>query len=128
VKVRLRADSIRVRLTQGEVGRLIDAGVVEDATQFGPRARLVARVVLDDDAQNPTATLDAQPEGADAGAVVVQVALPAPAARRWAASAEEVTLAAPTEDPLRVLVEKDFPCVVAREGGEDEDTFGRPGG
>ena len=36
MKLRLKGNSIRVRLDRRDLGRLIDSGRVEDAVQFGP--------------------------------------------------------------------------------------------
>jgi hypothetical protein len=43
MKIRMRGNSVRLRLTRGEVARLAAVGRVEEATEFGlgPEARLI---------------------------------------------------------------------------------------
>ena len=48
MKLRIRGNSIRLRLTQGEVAQLADEGRVEDATDFGGGVKLNYVLQLDD--------------------------------------------------------------------------------
>ena len=118
MKLRIRGDSIRLRLTRGEVEELVAHGAVAETTRLpvGPafgyqlRADALGRAV--------TATFEAG---------VLGVAVPRAAAEAWAASEEvairgEVPVAGVA---LTILVEKDFPCLTVRQGEDDSDAFAR---
>ena len=123
MKPRLQANSLRLRLKQGEVKRLVEKGVVEESIRFFPgREALAYRLELSESAAVPVARL----KGSE---VIVEV--PAAAARRWAADANQVGLeavqpaGADAEHGLTVLVEKDFACL---DGSDEQnvDTFPNP--
>jgi hypothetical protein len=119
MKLRLRGNSLRLRLAQGEVAELVRTGRVEETVAFGPRERLSYALTCKE-----TAAIAARFE---AGAV--EVSLPAGLAMDWASS-ERVGLEA--EQPigegahLRILVEKDFACLKPRTGENDSDAFPNP--
>jgi hypothetical protein len=116
MKLRIRGDSIRLRLTRGEVDDLVATGAVEELTRLpaGPGFRY--RLRADPSVDAVTATFEAGTLG---------VAVPRTAAAAWAAS-EEVAIrgeAPVAGGTLTVLVEKDFPCMTVREGEDDGDAF-----
>ncbi len=118
MKLRIRGDSIRLRLTRGEVQDLVVTGAVVERTRLpaGPGFGYELRAV---------ASADAVTAGLDGG--VLAVAVPRAAAESWAASEEvairgEVPVAGGT---LSILVEKDFPCLTVRAGEDDSDAFAR---
>jgi len=116
MKLRLRGDSIRLRLTKSDVRSWTDAGFAEEVTHFptGPAFRI--RLAAD---------AGATAIGAVFTAGVLQVTVPAAIVRDFAASAE-VGLRAelPVETGgLVVMIEKDFPCMVDRPGEDDGDAF-----
>ena len=121
MKLRIRGNSLRVRLTRSEVDDLAQGGRVEDAIAFGPgpSERIVYAIVARP-AEHVSAAL------ADG---VVTVVLPAGVAKDWAASErvgiehDQVIGAAGV---LRILVEKDFACLTPREGEGDEEAFPNP--
>lgn len=122
MKLRIKGDSIRIRLTQVEVRELIDQGRIAEATHFpaGPALRYELRT------EAAAVAIEAR---FAPGAVVVT--LPKGAANGWADS-EEVALQAeiPLGDgrgALLILVEKDFPCLTKRPGEDDSDAFPRTG-
>lgn len=119
VKLRIRADTLRLRLTRGEVERLRETGEVSETTHFGPgRALTYALVVADID--DPIATF------ADDR---VAVRLPTALAHAWTDS-EQVGIAhdQPLDEgrALALLIEKDFQCLAPREGEDDSDAFPHP--
>ena len=122
MKIRMRGNSVRVRLTRGEVARLALEGRVEEATEFGPgpEGRLVYSLASSDEARGLRARFA---EGR------IHLTVPTDAARRWAAS-DEVSLEAEQQlddgRSLRILVEKDFACLTKRAGAEDADTYPHP--
>jgi len=122
MKLRIRGNSLRLRLSRGEVAELAERGRVDDGIAFGsePEARLGYGIVCSDDASALSARY---------GAATIVVTLPRSVARTWAAS-DEVSLEA--EQPigggevLRLLVEKDFACLQPRTGEDDGDAFPNP--
>lgn len=125
MKLRIRGNSLRLRLTRGEVAALAERGRVDDGIAFGsePGARLGYSIVCADDASVLSARLGG-------GAIVVTV--PAAVARAWAAS-DDVSLEAEQAlggggggDVLRLLVEKDFACLQPRTDEDDGDAFPNP--
>lgn len=118
MKLRIRGNSIRLRLTRGEVQDLVTRGTVAELTTlpvgpgFGYQLRADAAVGA------PTATFEAG---------VLGVAVPKAAAETWAAS-EEVAIEGQLPvagGTLTILVEKDFPCLTVRAGEDDSDAFAR---
>jgi hypothetical protein len=120
MKLRIRGNSIRLRLTQGEVQTLAEKGRVEDAIAFAPGSRLVYALATSDSRDALAARLD----GAR-----VEVTLPSALAKDWAASTRvgiEGEQPIGEGEPLRILVEKDFACLHPRKGEDDRDAFANP--
>jgi hypothetical protein len=119
MKIRLQANSVRIRLTQSEVRRIADGGVVEETTAFSPLAKLCVRVEPSPHVQKPIATFENQN---------LTLRLQLKEAREWAES-EQVGIEA--EQPigdgafLRILVEKDFQCLHPR-ADEISEAFPNP--
>ena len=120
MKLRIKGDSLRLRLTQGEVHALEEGGLVEDRVRFGGGATLVYRLTRDPRAPAIAANyIDG----------VMEVRLPEQVALGWCRS-NEVTLAgaqpAAADAELRIVVEKDFACLTVREGEDESDNFPNP--
>ena len=122
MKLRLRGNSLRLRLNRSEVADLVKTGALEEGVAFGPRAehRLVYAVGLVPGGAEaaPTASL----EGAR-----VLVQLPQAAALIWAEGAG-VGLYGETDWGLKIAVEKDFKCLEPRIHEDESDAFDHPGG
>lgn len=122
MKLRILDDSLRLRLPKGEVEQLRETGRVEAAIHFGPgpRQKLVYALVVAPDAQRMGAMITD-------GEIVVH--LPQAVAHAWA-DGDEVSLsgeqALGDDRSLSLLVEKDFKCLVPREGEESYDGFSNP--
>ncbi|MEM9056106.1 MAG: hypothetical protein AAGD86_01440 [Pseudomonadota bacterium] len=120
MKLRLLGNSIRLRLTQSEVGRVGQGDTVVEATTFADGARFEFALGPHESAGDPgqvTARFDS-------GRLTVSA--PRALLASWAAT-DRVALAAPDENASpRVLVEKDFNCLVPRDGDDDADTFPHP--
>jgi len=122
VKLRVRNNSVRLRVGPSEVRQLVATGHVEQSTAFGPPPgpRLVSRLEL-----SPGRAVAATFDG---GRLVVRV--PAAVARQWA-DGDRISLSA--EQPigngqvLRLLIEKDLECLdrAVPEPG-DEDAYPNP--
>ena len=120
MKLRIKGDSLRLRLTKGEVSQLDTDGLVEDQVRFSGGAALIYRLRSDARAEALTASFT---QGA------VEIRVPEKSARSWAGS-DEVTLAGAqpisASDELRIVVEKDFACLAPREGEDESDNFENP--
>lgn len=119
MKLRLRGDSLRLRLTQSEVQALSERGLVEETTSFGPGAGAFTYAVAAD--LPAGAPLAARFEPAR-GRMEVHAA--PDLVRAWA-SGNDVGFEGQV-GPLRVLVEKDFACLKDRPHEDDADAFPNP--
>ncbi len=122
MKLRIRGNSIRLRLRQSEVRRLAVEGAIEETTNFGPSAE-----------QRLEYAIRVAPDGRDVDATLVWgrllVRIPHMVLHEWA-STEQVGIEAVQRfrgaEELRILVEKDFECIEAPAGESQEDAFPRP--
>jgi uncharacterized protein DUF7009 len=122
MKIRIRGDSLRLRLSQSDVRALDREGAVEEALHFPTAA--VLRCVL-----RVASSTDELAASFDGGTITV--AIDPGSARRWI-DTDEVGVR--SEQPLGdgktlvLLVEKDFRCLVPRPGEDDVDGFARSDG
>jgi hypothetical protein len=113
MKLRIHAGSLRLRLSQSEVSRLGEGGVIEESVSFAPGSEF--RYALETGAANSvTATYDH---------ANIRVVLPKPLAKEWIES-DQTGIEAST-GTLRLLIEKDFQCL-HREPEPGEDSFPNP--
>lgn len=127
MKLRIKGNTLRLRVSRPEVAAIARAERVEDATVFGPGPDATLRYVLE---TGPGDAVRARLAGAR-----ITVTLPEAAARAWA-SGDAVGLSGeqplgdgsdPAAGVLTILVEKDFPCA-GRGEAESADAFTPPGG
>lgn len=116
MKLRIRADSIRLRLTQSEVNQVAAGKVIQETTRFLNGTRFYYIFEPSDKIQVIQATMVEN-------RMIVQV--PEDAAKKWAMSdtvALKFEQAIPDDanEKLYILIEKDFQCLKVREN-EDED-------
>lgn len=121
MKLRIRGNSVRIRVMKSELDRIATSGHVEDAVHFGGESKLVYRLVADE-SEAVTAAFD----GAE-----LTVRLPAASVKAWAATdlvsiSGEQALDGP--ETLRILVEKDFECLAPRPDEPPGDYFINPAG
>ena len=120
MKLRILGDTLRLRLSQADMQRLTETGRVEETTHFGPGTALVYAIERDAERESVGACFD---QG------TITVGVPPGMLRGWTES-EEVSMRATqsVEDghSLSLLIEKDFKCLVPREGEEDYDGFANP--
>lgn len=124
MKLRLQGDSIRFRLTQGEVANLAAGQKVEASVRFayGPKGVLTYAIRT---APKPNGVK------ADFSEQEICVTLPDAVAQTWATT-DQVSIEhlQPTGDDgfLRILVEKDFRCLHSEAGQQQDegDTFPNP--
>lgn len=121
MKIRLRNDSVRFRLTQKEVAALAAGSEVTSATHISPSHRLTFSLCGWTGEAILANSLD---DG-------VCVLVPAGQLDDWCNS-DEVSLQASQhvsgDVALELLIEKDFACLAPRAGDDDEDCFPHPRG
>ena len=119
MKLRIKGDSLRIRVTQGELDDLTTQGRVEESIHFAPGRALAYRLSVDPKASQLTAHFDRD---------VIEVRLPEKSAREWS-STNMVTLEnTQSQDgvDLKIFVEKDFACLAPRENEDESDNFENP--
>ncbi len=120
MKLRIRDNSIRLRLARGEVDHLRDAGLVSARTPFPGGREFQYSVESSPASVNP---------GAFFSDNVITVRLPETAVLAWANS-EQVSIVGEQRlddgELLTILVEKDFACLAPREGEDDSDMYAHP--
>jgi hypothetical protein len=124
MKLRIRANTLRLRLVRAEVEQLLADGETREAMAM-PGAALGYALALREVGE-PAATLTTGAGGAELRVLWPRAAVVAWANDPRAVSLRAVVTLAGTEPGLSLLVEKDFPCLVDREGEDDSDAFARP--
>lgn len=120
MKLRIRDNTVRLRLTRGEVDCLRTQGIVASATGFPGGREFQYRVESSPAIVNPAAFFSDN---------TISVRLPETAVLAWATS-DQVSL--PGEQvlddgtKLDILVEKDFACLAPREGEDESDMYPHP--
>jgi len=120
MKLRIRGDSIRIRVSQVELHEIAEHGRVRDTIHFGDGVGLSYALESDSAARTLRASYAAD---------VISVVLPAATVRRWADSNQvsiEGEQALDGGETLRILVEKDFACLQPRPGEDDSNLFPNP--
>jgi Family of unknown function (DUF7009) len=119
MKLRIKGDSLRLRVGPGEVARLIDVGRVEETIHFGleDEARLTYAVEV-----GAVDAMTVRHEGTR-----VTVILPRGSARAWAQGADVGVYGSVgvSSGRLEIAVEKDWACLDKSEG-EETETFPNP--
>ena len=122
MKLRLRENSIRLRLLQTEVRQLRETGSVSETIVFGtnPAENLTYSLRISEDAVEMSA---------QAAGNKIEILLPLDSAKNWADS-NEVGLYAERKISdsitLKIIIEKDFVCVERPLEADNEDAFPHP--
>ena len=114
MKLRIRGNSIRIRLTRSEVERFAAGDPIEEAVDFG-FGRTFGYALEVGENGLPTASFDG-------GRIVVTV--PAAEVASWT-STDRVGIEADAGQ-LKLLIEKDFACLSPRPGEDESDMFENP--
>jgi hypothetical protein len=121
VKIRIRDNSIRLRLTKGEVDAIRDNGVVTSTTGFPGGRRFSYSLESSPASVNPAAFYSDNE---------IRVRLPETQVLAWTTT-EQVSIAGEQVlddgEKLSILVEKDFACLEPRPGEDEADMFSHPG-
>lgn len=120
VKIRIKDNSIRLRLTRGELQDICDAKIVTSHTNFSGGEQFSYELVSCPDSSALVASFSKN---------TITIRAPEVMIANWAAN-EQVSLRAvqTLEDlsELIVLVEKDFACLAPREGEDETEMFPHP--
>ena len=121
MKLRIRGNSLRLRLKRGEVDQIAAGSSIVEETHF-PNSVLTYRLDVSENHEILASF--------DRGSLVIS--LPKSRVSDWADS-DEVSLSAEQKitgaGSLSLLIEKDFSCLEPghhRDGEDDEDTFPHP--
>lgn len=119
MKLRIKGNSIRLRLLRSEVERFAREGRISDEIQFGDHSLRYSLV-----ASAYTQTTHARMEEDE-----IAVVIPRDEAARWTSS-DDVGIKANQPigngEQLAILVEKDFACVGRPDDPDREDAFANP--
>ncbi len=121
MKLRIRGNSIRLRLTRSEVEQLGRTGTVSEDVEFGATSPGFCYQL--------SATDDNIATHAKFEDHCLSISVPASQAERWIGSDEvgiEEMQSIDKNKFLRILVEKDFACLTERDGEEESDAFPNP--
>jgi hypothetical protein len=122
MKLRIRGDSLRLRLSQAEVKRLQQGEPIMERVRFHPQSSLTYGLKTHDEVQAMAAHFEGDQ---------VWVTVPAKMAFAWASS-DKVEIFSEqdngAEKKLTILIEKDFTCLKPRrnEREDESDLFPNP--
>jgi hypothetical protein len=128
MKMRIKGDSLRLRVSRSELARLMDSGRIEETVHFAPQkdAQLTYALEREREPAHDRAA-SAQELSVAWRPGEVAVVLSADAARRWAEE-DQVGVYGRLdlgEGQLEAIVEKDFACL-DRSDADNLDTFPNP--
>lgn len=115
MKLRIKGDSIRLRLSQTEVTNFLETDECHDAIHFGD-STLHYSLLASDSATNVGCSFIKDR---------VTVTVPLEQGKKWASDETEVGFSA-DQDNLYILVEKDFACLTPRAREDESDNFPNP--
>ena len=120
MKLRIRDNSLRFRLTRTEVDTLRNDGMIKATLNFPGGAMIDYVVESDSSAVNSTANFSNNRIG---------LRIPETTVKEWADSSQVSIRSEETlngDDVLTLLVEKDFACLAPRDGEDESDMFPHP--
>jgi uncharacterized protein DUF7009 len=119
MKLRIRGNSVRIRVSKSELSEIADSGASEDAVRFALGSELRYRVEVK--ASGPVEAEFRNP--------LLKVVVPRASVDQWLRP-EEVSIegkqATGDGGVLRILVEKDYTCLAPRSEEDDSDLFANP--
>jgi len=120
MKLRIKGNSVRLRLGQSEVHRVVTEGALEEITEFGPEPAQRFRYVLRASEKPGVSASFADQR------MIVRVSQDT--LRQWSAT-DQVSIQAIQrigDSELMILIEKDFECTEPRSAQSQEVAFSRP--
>ncbi|MEM1323478.1 MAG: hypothetical protein AAGG75_24645 [Bacteroidota bacterium] len=122
MKIRIKGNSIRFRLTQSEVRQLQEKGHIGESTRFGPTADALFQYRIDSREAGEAI-------GARYCSHTISVLIPEEQIAHWASSAQvslRQQMQVSATEQLDILIEKDFKCLTDRPGEDESDHFPHP--
>jgi len=121
MKLRIKGDSMRLRISPSEMSQLLQSGRIEETIRFGPdrNARLTYALMTQSAPGDALALRYEPPE--------IGVLIPAALARAWAGG-EQIGVYGSIDSgagQIEIAVEKDFACL-EKSDAEDRDTYPNP--
>jgi hypothetical protein len=119
MKLRVRGNSIRLRLEQHEIKDLIEKGEVISALPFSEHQSFGYVLAVNKNGEFKAAFANS----------VIRIEIPMGLAKSWSESEEEgmyQTLNANTDFEVKLAVEKDFQCLHKRPDEDETDLFPNP--
>ena len=119
MKIRIKGNTVRLRLTKTEVNDFGNKGLVEEITEFGPKSKLTYSLRKTNDKE-----LEASFNGDK-----IEIRVPENLATVWV-NTDRVGIDnhGGDESALQILIEKDFACLTERVGEDESDMFPHPEG
>jgi hypothetical protein len=114
MKLRIRGNSIRLRLLKTEVAELAEKGSVSESVEFGPDNEL--RYSVRTGADNISASFEDNE---------VTILIPEAEVSAWADDEEKVGIEAQSNG-LHILIEKDFACLTRNDDPDNLDAYPNP--
>lgn len=115
MKLRMKGNSVRLRLTRSEVARLGAGGPVEEVAEFGPGEILRYGI-------QPAKGPERLRASFESGTVRVMVS--SDRIQQWASSGEVGIYG--DAGPIQIAIEKDFRCLTRPEERFDPDVYPHP--
>ncbi len=121
MKIRMKGNSVRLRLTQGEIKQFATVGIVKQQVNFGA-TKLTYQLLKSNFGEQLTAVFTYG---------TISVFMPHQLAEKWVSTDlvghhTKILLGNNSTEELLVLVEKDFQCLEVRPNEEDADAFPNP--
>ncbi len=119
MKLRIRGNSLRLRVSRTELLQIAEQGSAEDSIRFGPATEWRYGIEV-----KPSGDVAAQ-----FAANSLRVVLPKTRVDQWLDDREvaiEGQQPIGNGETLRILVEKDYTCLAPRTGEDDADLFANP--
>lgn len=121
MKLRIKGNSLRLRISRSEVECLLRTGRIEETVHFGLDQRTRLTYALEHTNAQPEITALYRTQE-------IAIVLSSESARRWADSPQQVGVYGSLDvcnGELALLVEKDFACLDGTDA-DNEDTFPNP--
>ncbi len=119
MKLRIKDNSIRLRLTKSEVAELADKGSFESQINFGPDGKMTYAII-----ETSTDFIDVKYEPNR-----IEVQVPKNKMDNWV-NTDLVSIKYLKElfdaPDLQILIEKDFACLTERTGEDESDAYPNP--
>ena len=115
MKLRMKGNSVRLRLTRSEVARLGDGGSVEEVAEFGPGEILRYCIQPAEEPERLRASFESG---------TVRVMVSSDWIQQWASSGEVGIYG--ESGSMQIAIEKDFRCLTRPEERFDPDVYPHP--